>query len=403
MKKPKTNKRKYLYRQPQPNGTCYVYFRSPLTRKLTRLPDDETSQQFEDEYLPLLVAVKQASEPRPAPRSKDQLGRWKNPRDYTIDPKIVFKPDSVGWFIDKYKSSEFGLLKLSLGTQYNYGFALDLMKKEIGPGMLHDLTQRHIDIYTSRIADQKGGAVADQQRSLITNLWKFAKRFPEFKPGDKLCPTLGAMHHYVHDGEGILAWPENVYDAAIAEAKRHLVEIIGGLRYTGQRGSDIVAMHWDDYDGTRINVVQQKTGERIWIYCPAPFKKMLDSMPRYDAVYIFTSSWKRPYKHAGTLGTAIRNLVQKKCGFRGYSMHGLRKNAGMELALAGCTVPEIMAVLGHKSPKMAMFYVKQADKIRLGETATAKLDTYLEETSAERVRYAKERVAERRAGIKRVK
>ena len=40
MKKPKTNKRKYLYRQPQPNGTCYVYFRSPLTRKLTRLPDE---------------------------------------------------------------------------------------------------------------------------------------------------------------------------------------------------------------------------------------------------------------------------------------------------------------------------------------------------------------------------
>ncbi|MEH2497895.1 hypothetical protein V1294_004374 [Bradyrhizobium sp. AZCC 1678] len=52
---------------------------------------------------------------------------------------------------------------------------------------------------------------------------------------------------------------------------------------------------------------------------------------------------------------------------------------------------------------MAIFYVKQANKIRLGETATAKLETYLEERGAERVRYAEERVAERRAGIKRMK
>ncbi|MBR0975783.1 tyrosine-type recombinase/integrase [Bradyrhizobium japonicum] len=402
-KKAKDGKRQYLYRQPQANGTCYVYFRDPRNRKLTRLPDDETSEEFAEAYDPLLRAVKQANAPRPAPRSKDQLGRWKNPRDYKIDPKIIFRPGSVGWFIDKYKTSDFGMLKLSPGTQYNYGFALDLMKKEIGTAILHDLNQRNIDVYTSGIADQKGGAVADQQRSLITNLWHFAKRFAEFRPGDKLCPTIGAIQHYEHDGVGILAWPDNVYDAAVTKARRHLVEIISGLRYTGQRGSDLVNMRWDDYDGRRINVVQQKTGERIWIHCPAPLKKMLDTMTRYDAVYIFTSNWKRPYKHAGTLGTAIRNLVQKKLKFADYSMHGLRKNAGMELALAGCSVPEIMAVLGHQSPKMAMFYVKQADKVRLGETATAKLEVYLEDRGAERVCYAEERIAERRASIKRVK
>ncbi|MCP3444187.1 tyrosine-type recombinase/integrase [Bradyrhizobium sp. CCGUVB14] len=399
-KKAKDGKRQYLYRQPQANGTVYVYFRMPRTGKLTRLPDDEASQEFADAYDPLLRAAKQ---PRPAPRSKDQLGRWKNPRDYTIDAKVVFRPGSVGWFIDKYKTSEFGLLKLSSGTQYNYGFALDVMKKKLGTGMLHDFNQRSVDIYTSEIADQHGGAAADQQRSLITNLWRFAKRFAEFKPGDKLCPTLGAIHHYEHDGVGILAWPENVYDAAIAKAKRHLVEIISGLRYTGQRGSDLVDMQWDDYDGKRINVVQQKTGERIWLTCPAPFKQMLDTMPRHDPVYIFTNCWKRPYKHAGTLGTAIRHLVQKKLKLPDYSMHGLRKNAGMELALAGCSVSEIMAVLGHKSPKMAMFYVKQASKVQLSETATAKLETYLEGRGRERIRYADERIAERRAKIKRVK
>ncbi len=136
---------------------------------------------------------------------------------------------------------------------------------------------------------------------------------------------------------------------------------------------------------------------------PAPLKQMLDTMVPHDAEYIFTNSWKRPYKHAGTLGTAIRNLVQQKLGVTDYSMQGLRKNAGMELALAGCTVPEIMAVLGHQSPKMAIFYIKQANKVSLGETATAKLETYLAERGVQRVRYAEERAVRRRASIKRVK
>jgi integrase len=400
MKKAKDEERKYLYRQPKPGGGTYVYFRNPVDRKLTPLPEDEASQEFADAYEPLLAAVKAAREVKP--RSKDQLGRWKNPRDYTIDPKVVFRPGSIGWFIDKYKTSEFGMLKLSEGTRYNYGFALDLMKKEIGTGMLHDLNQRHVDLYSSRIADQKGGSVADQQVTLISNLWNFAKRFPEFKPGDKLNPTIGAMHHYEHDGDGILPWPENVYEDAMTTARRHLREIITGLRYTGQRGSDLVNMKWEDYSGKKINVAQEKTGERIWVHCPKPLKQMLDSMVRYDPAYIFTNCWKRPYAHAGTLGAAIRILVQKKCKHTDYSMHGLRKNAGIELALAGCAVPEIMAVLGHKSPKMAMFYVKLADKIRLGETATAKLDVYLEAREAERRRHIEERIAERRAMIKQV-
>jgi len=123
-------------------------------------------------------------------------------------------------------------------------------------------------------------------------------------------------------------------------------------------------MKWTDYDSKKINVVQQKTGQRVWLHCPAPFKEMLDKMSRYGE-YIFNSKWKRPYKHAGTLGAAIRNHVEKRLNHSDYSMHGLRKNAGMELALAGCNVPEIMAVLGHKSPKMAIFYVQQADKISL--------------------------------------
>lgn len=385
-------KRKYLYRKPSGDRLA-VYFRNPCTKQLTPLPDDEASQEFKDAYDPLLKATK--DKPDDTARAPDQLGRWKNPRDYKIDPKIVFRPASIGWLIERYKVSD-KFRAYSKGTRENYGFALDLLKKEFGTALMHDVTPEHVDVYSARIARQKGGSVADQQINLISNLWEFAKGFPEFKRKGKHCPTIGATRHYEHDGEGHLAWPDEVLERFEETANDYLVEFMTGLHYTGQRGSDVVTMRWNDYDGKEINVVQQKTGERLWLACPAPLRDMLNRMKKKPVhpEFIFTNKWKRPYISAGTLSAALRHHLHSLQYFD-YSMHGLRKNAGMELALAGCTVPEIMAVLGHKSPKMAIFYVKQAEKKLLGRTATIKWDVEIDARK-------KKRVAERRAGIRRV-
>ncbi|MCK1653848.1 hypothetical protein IVA88_20735 [Bradyrhizobium sp. 149] len=91
-----------------------------------------------------------------------------------------------------------------------------------------------------------------------------------------------------------------------------------------------------------------------------------------------------PFANAQTLSHAIRNRLHA-LGFTDYVMHGLRKNAGMELALAGCTVPEIMAVLGHKTPKMALFYVQQAQQETMNENAVGKWDAEIEKRAAKRV------------------
>jgi len=56
-------------------------------------------------------------------------------------------------------------------------------------------------------------------------------------------------------------------------------------------------------------------------------------------------------------------------GIRGYSVHGLRKNAAQALAEAGCSISEIMAITGHRSPGMALHYTKRAEKKRLARTA----------------------------------
>jgi len=42
------------------------------------------------------------------------------------------------------------------------------------------------------------------------------------------------------------------------------------------------------------------------------------------------------------------------------------------LAEVGCTVPEIQAILGHKTPQMAIAYVERANKGKLADSANRK-------------------------------
>ena len=76
-------------------------------------------------------------------------------------------------------------------------------------------------------------------------------------------------------------------------------------------------------------------------------------------------------------------------------MHGLCKNAAVELAEAGATVEELMAVLGHKTPKMALYYCKLASQRRMNDNAAVKWDAEIE-------RKAKAKVGRRRAQIRAV-
>ena len=64
----------------------------------------------------------------------------------------------------------------------------------------------------------------------------------------------------------------------------------------------------------------------------------------------------------------------RKMGVTGYSIHGLRKNAGKALAEAGCGEKEIMAILGHKTVQMVAHYTKRANQRTLARSAMGKLE-----------------------------
>ncbi|MCZ6813092.1 MAG: tyrosine-type recombinase/integrase, partial [Alphaproteobacteria bacterium] len=141
--------------------------------------------------------------------------------------------------------------------------------------------------------------------------------------------------------------------------------------YTAQRGQDVIAMTWPHYDGANIDVAQEKTRTRLSIPAHPDLKFLLDNEIPKKAAVIFTTQTGRPWK-LDHLRHEIRKLVEN-CGFDKYSFHGLRKKAAVNLAEAGATLEEIMAVTGHKTAAMVLHYTRGADQKRLAGAAISKL------------------------------
>ena len=284
----------YIYRKGK-----YRYFRHPRTDKLTPLPlclrpEDEDSAEFKAVYDPLLRAVVFANDPEPGPEP-------------SLPVRAVFAPGTIGWFVGEYLGSDnFKQTVKSENTRRNYRTYLDTMRAHrIGHAMLHDVTPQAVDVYSAEIARQYSASTADKHTTLLSNLWQFARGFEEFKRGDKHNPTIGRLRHHEQDDDGHLAWPDEVIDKFDGWAEPHLRQYRMGLHYTGQRGGDVVTMKWDHYQRGKIFVVQEKTGERLWIACPAPLRAMLDAMPR-KSEYIFTNSRGQRYGSSNSLSNALR-------------------------------------------------------------------------------------------------
>jgi integrase len=375
-------KRKHLYRKPDPRNPQHVrvYFRHPKTSQLTSLPTDETSREFAQQYDALFAALTAKVKVR------DPNVRVGRNRD---DGNVLYRPATLGWFVEKYLASNVfnpaSKQAFADGTRYNYRKHLDLLKARLGGGILADLDQEAVEVYSAEVARLHGPSAGDDQIAMISNLWEFAKGFREFKRHGKINPTTRITRHYQHDGEGHLVWPEDAIEKFDQDCPPHLQFVRMGLHYTGQRGGDVAAMKWSDFDGKRIFVVQEKTGKKLWLNCPKPLLAALRREQRKtNREFIFHHAYDAPFANAQTLSHAIRNRLHA-VGLTDYTMHGLRKNAGMELALAGCTVPEIMAVLGHKTPKMALFYVQQVQQEDMNENAVAKWDAAIEKRTAKKV------------------
>jgi integrase len=146
---------------------------------------------------------------------------------------------------------------------------------------------------------------------------------------------------------------------------------------TGQRGQDQIAMHWADYDGVNMHVVQEKGrgAVKLWIPCHPALKSALDErraalkdqMPAPLTILARTDGtpWKlNQFQKAA--GKAIRGA-----GLKEVVWHGLRGAAASWSAEGGASEKALQALLGHTTSQMAQKYSRGADQRRLAGQAVA--------------------------------
>jgi integrase len=305
----------------------------------------------------------------PAPGSPGFLAAYEaaNAKEkFGFDPhKVAFLNGSLGWVIDRYVSTD-EFRGRAPSTVRADRRIFDELKERFGAGLLRDLKAKHVKMIRNHFHQAHTASVADSAISRLSVLWQFADDRLNLD-GLEANPTVGVTR--VHDRSEAnerQPWTDDIFAAFDASAPAHLRLAVMLGRYTGQRRSDVVKMKWSQFDGETIEVVQQKTGEYVMVPCHKALAAVLQTMPRRGE-YVLTGERGKPYDPA-SLARLVRNQLQR-LGIRGYSFHGLRKNAAMALAEAGCSIDEIMAVTGHRSAKMALHYTRRAARKQMARNA----------------------------------
>jgi integrase len=141
--------------------------------------------------------------------------------------------------------------------------------------------------------------------------------------------------------------------------------------FTGQRAADLIKMGKQHVRNGGINVVQQKTGTRVWIKMHPELRSILDATPSEHLLFLI-SGRGQPFASASSFSNIV-NTWAKEAGLNGCPLHGLRKACARRLAEAGCSALEIMSITGHKSLNEVERYVRAANQRTMSQAAIAKI------------------------------
>lgn len=319
------------------HGTVRRYFRRNGRR--IPLPGHPGSKEFNDAYAAALSATeppKRDVKAKGGPGTFDRLAS------------------------EYYKSIKF--LKLGPDTKRAYRGVIDRLMALIGKRLVAQMTPDHVDRLMAKFADRPGAGTEalKKLRILIT----LAQR----KQWITADPTIGAerfasgeFHTWTEDE---LTLFEKRWPIGSRERTAYALHL-----YTGQRRSDVVTMGWPDVSSGGVNVVQAKTGEKLWLPIHPRLAEALAAWRKEHVTILYTGQGK-PFRPAG-YGNWFRDACRAaglpdQCG-----SHGLRKAAGRRMAEAGASTNQIAAVLGHRSLSEVERYTRGAEQKRLATAGIA--------------------------------
>jgi integrase len=131
---------------------------------------------------------------------------------------------------------------------------------------------------------------------------------------------------------------------------------------TGMRRGELLGLRWQDVDlERRVAIIQHsKNGDRRAVPLVPEVVALLrehGKVRRLDSALLFPGSNERPVDIKNAWYAALETAKVKDFRF-----HDLRHTAASYLAMSGATVPELAAVLGHRTLAMVKRYAHLSDQ-----------------------------------------
>lgn len=253
-----------------------------------------------------------------------------------------------------------GAGSVTASTRKSYRAAMDRIMEKNGAKDMRKTTRAAVKASVAKLSDTP--RKASRYAQTISLLWNYAARELDWPLGPNPAAGLGT-HKAARPFEPWPAWMLKALDDA-----PETVQIAAALiRYTGQRPSAAIAMRRDQIEGEWMQVRDEKGGQTLDVYCPAPLRAFLADMPVRGA-HLIAKTLHEPVGYDGVEKAFRRWRAGLGDRARPYSLHGLRKLAIVELAEAGCSDAEIQAVTG-QSAEMVAYYRSRASRRRLSKAA----------------------------------
>jgi integrase len=325
-------------------GRTRHYFRRGAVRE--PLPGIPGSAAFMEEYKYQLTLHAPAA---PARRGKPSRG-------------------TLAWVIGEFKANSQQWQKIKPATRLIYDRHFAYLAEHYGVAEFASFDESGVRAIRNKLRDRP--SVADNIVDKIGMLWRYAKEHIDGmdKLGANPAREVAAIHT---ERTPHKAWPRELCAAIEKHPNPRVIRAYHLLRYTGQRRSDVAAMKTSQFDGNAVELYQIKTGTYVWTPAHSTLIEHLTSTG-IDGEYLLMSSRGSRFNEE-----SLTRLIREACtevGFPGFTPHGLRHAAGSALAEAGCSVHEIMAVLGHITENEAAEYARQANRKTLATSAMAKWD-----------------------------
>lgn len=258
---------------------------------------------------------------------------------------------TVAWLIDEYKASE-AYKDLRPRTKVQYDQQLEVIRRWAGDVPVPAVTRRAVlEEYRAIIAriQAKGKSSGLTHGAHFVRILRIIMNFARNEEIIQSNPAEGLRIKNEKPRKQV--WEEEEIESFMKKAEElgkpsmALAVMLGA--FTGQRPDDIRAMTWKAYNGKSIDVVQEKTGEQVQIHCLDALKALLDITPRTAVQILTTDERGIPYEEHHFIKTFahIRHeaSIRKDLQFR-----DLRRTAVVYLFRAGCTIPEVASITGHR-------------------------------------------------------